>query len=775
MGENKTENGNGSYENPFATLELAHASVNGHYDKIIINIFNGTYLLNKELVFDTDELTVQGISGEAIIIAPKPFGDLTKAAFRLSSSNSKFFMNNITFDGTGSNAYSLSYFVPISGEANMATFTNCRFTSMRYLLIPSYDSYYINCVFENLRARQLYNDYFTDSYIASFKNSIFLFPSNFQTIPTDDDDDYADIQLDGIWFGQNSVPKYVKNSGDSVKFNGKYAIFSASETYIGKNQYEIIGKLTWNDNTLEGIDNFQPMTVTLSSSTGDIQANAVLVNGTFKAVYNSTSSNNLVNVVLDSVEIPLSFNSINLVVDAPSIVYGDTQNITVTFPQIVSGNITVLVDETPVYVGTINNDSIIIPVTDVLAVGIHNVNVTFSDAANHIYGFNTTSFTVSKVSNYDFNATVTPTSLYIGDSATVTISLPSGATGNVTVKVGDNEAKTFNINDIISIGGFVAGNNVVNITFISDIYDTKSVVKTVVASAKPTTLTTVDVTTTYNVAKDLVITLTDVNGKVLANKTINVVVGTINKDLTTNASGQVGIDISSLTPDTYTASIAFAGDELYNKSSTTAKVTVKEEIKTNITIPEIVAGKATTTTITLPQNATGNVTVTVDGNVTSVVNLTNGSATVTIPELPAGKHNVTISYSGDDSYAGFAQTSAVEVKEPAKPTPKPDDQKPATVKKTATKITAKKKTFKAKTKVKKYTITLKAGKKAVKKVQVILKIGKKTFKAKTNAKGKATFKIKKLTKKGKYTAKITFKGNKLYKATTKKVKITVKK
>ena len=34
--------------------------------------------------------------------------------------------------------------------------------------------------------------------------------------------------------------------------------------------------------------------------------------------------------------------------------------------------------------------------------------------------------------------------------------------------------------------------------------------------------------------------------------------------------------------------------------------------------------------------------------------------------------------------------------------------------------------------------------------------------------------IKKLTKKGKYTAKITFKGNKYYKATTKKVKIVLK-
>ena len=101
-------------------------------------------------------------------------------------------------------------------------------------------------------------------------------------------------------------------------------------------------------------------------------------------------------------------------------------------------------------------------------------------------------------------------------------------------------------------------------------------------------------------------------------------------------------------------------------------------------------------------------------------------------------------------------------------------KKPIVTKK-ITKIIASKKTFKAKTKTKKYTITLKAGKTAVKKVKVTIKIGKKTYKANTNSKGKATFKIKKLTKKGKYMAVIKFAGNKNYKATTKKIKIIVKK
>ena len=72
-------------------------------------------------------------------------------------------------------------------------------------------------------------------------------------------------------------------------------------------------------------------------------------------------------------------------------------------------------------------------------------------------------------------------------------------------------------------------------------------------------------------------------------------------------------------------------------------------------------------------------------------------------------------------------------------------------------------------------MTLKNSKgKAIKKMRVTLKIKGKTFSAKTNSKGKATFKIKKLTKKGTFKAVIRFKGNKYYNKVTKTVKIKIK-
>ena len=62
----------------------------------------------------------------------------------------------------------------------------------------------------------------------------------------------------------------------------------------------------------------------------------------------------------------------------------------------------------------------------------------------------------------------------------------------------------------------------------------------------------------------------------------------------------------------------------------------------------------------------------------------------------------------------------------------------------------------------------------MKNTKVTLKVGGKTYAATTNSKGKATFKITKLTKKGKFTAVIKNSANKYYKSTSKSVKITIK-
>lgn len=97
------------------------------------------------------------------------------------------------------------------------------------------------------------------------------------------------------------------------------------------------------------------------------------------------------------------------------------------------------------------------------------------------------------------------------------------------------------------------------------------------------------------------------------------------------------------------------------------------------------------------------------------------------------------------------------------------------VKKATVKLTAKAKTFKKSVKTKKYSVTFKTNKnKAMKNTKITLKVNGKTYSAKTNSKGKATFKITKLTKKGKFTATIKYAGSKYYNPKSVKAKITVR-
>ena len=183
-------------------------------------------------------------------------------------------------------------------------------------------------------------------------------------------------------------------------------------------------------------------------------------------------------------------------------------------------------------------------------------------------------------------------------------------------------------------------------------------------------------------------------------------------------------------------------------------------------------------------NITG--TVNIDGQDYNIKTDANGKASVPL-KLTNGTYDAVIKTTSNYYFSSGYKESKITVNpkaddngngtnnatnnNPVAPTQTPSST--STTKKTV-KITAKNKAFKAKSKKKKYTITLKSGKKALKKVRVTLKVKGKTYTAKTNAKGKATFNLKKLTKKGKYTAVIAFKGDNLYKKATKKVKITIK-
>ena len=685
VGENKTiDGGNGSYDNPYATLDLACKNVKGE-EKATINIFNGTYYLGSLLKFNTSNLFINGINGDVIIRNEK---DTTwdQQAFSLQSPLANFTMKNIIFNSSVTAVG--GQFTPFIGTANYGTYINCTFKGTLYTLLygsKEFNSKFINCIITDFDYC-LFRYELEGSKFVYFENCIFLNPKMLyltQTISYG-----KNISINGVWFGQNKIADYVRNiqsfkDGSYVLVDIpiiRYAIFSVSENYLGDNQYEIVGKLNWNGtNSSEGMEIFPPMTVTLTSTTGEIQSTVNLINGSFKVNYTSNSLDNKILAKLDSEQINLTFES--------------------------------------------------------------------------------------KLKDYTFNISEI-TDVKVGDTKEITITLPNDASGKIVISIGDNNFNgTVDGNTTkVNVTGFVLGENIINITYSgNERYESRTKNITVYAVKKTTTITAQNVSANYNVAKDLVITLTDVDGEFLANKTINVVVGNINVNLTTNASGQASINVATLAPSTYPADITFAGDEAYAKSNATAKVVINK-IASSITATKVTAtyNVAKNLVITLTANGKAlngqKVTVKVGTISKTLTTDANGQVSVDVSKLTPKTYTATFTYAGDSINAGSTNTAKVVVN------------------KAAPKLTAKKATFKAKKKTKKYSIVLKDNKgKAIKKAKVTLKVKGKTYKATTNNKGKATFKITKLTKKGKNTATIKFGGNNYFKSISKKVKIVVKK
>lgn len=151
------------------------------------------------------------------------------------------------------------------------------------------------------------------------------------------------------------------------------------------------------------------------------------------------------------------------------------------------------------------------------------------------------------------------------------------------------------------------------------------------------------------------------------------------------------------------------------------------------------------------------VSVDLDGTLKSYVTDDNGQIMIPTKTLTPGTHIAKISFAGDNSYVGCSADASVVVK---KLTPK---------------LTAAKATFKRSDKTKKYVVTLKDNKnKVMKSKKVTVNVNGVTYSIKTNTKGQAIFKLKKLTKKGKYSAVVKYSGSSIYNSVKKTVKITVK-
>ncbi|MBQ9161103.1 MAG: right-handed parallel beta-helix repeat-containing protein [Methanobrevibacter sp.] len=92
-----------------------------------------------------------------------------------------------------------------------------------------------------------------------------------------------------------------------------------------------------------------------------------------------------------------------------------------------------------------------------------------------------------------------------------------------------------------------------------------------------TTITAANVTKTYNVANNLVLTLNDENGNALGSQSVVITINNQTYNEVTDDKGQVTLALANLAPNTYQATINFAGDDQYKAATQTATIKVDKE------------------------------------------------------------------------------------------------------------------------------------------------------------------------------------------------------
>ena len=339
----------------------------------------------------------------------------------------------------------------------------------------------------------------------------------------------------------------------------------------------------------------------------------------------------------------------------------------------------------------------------------------------------------------------------------VAISLPSDATGTVTLVINGNDYSFPVVDGVanVKLPELDSGNYVYAITYSGDgkysSFSTNGSVKvnnTVSVDIKPTPEIVVPPLDESSADGSVAISLpSDATG------TVTLVINGNDYSFPV-VDGVANVKLPELDSGNYVYAITYSGDGKYSSFSTNGSVKVNNaKPAPEIVVPPLDDPSADgSVTIKLPSDATGKVTLTINGKVYSYP-VKNGMANVIIPDLGEGNYSYTITYSGDSKYSSFTTNGSLN--------------------KTSPKIAAKNKAVLYLAKGK-YSVTVYGTDgKVASGVQVIFKIsGKQVGKAKTNTNGVASYVVTKNP--GKYKVQATALGKSVTKTLTVKHIVTLK-
>ena len=311
-----------------------------------------------------------------------------------------------------------------------------------------------------------------------------------------------------------------------------------------------------------------------------------------------------------------------------------------------TGSVTVTVNGKD-YTETVVNGVANVKVADLKA-GTYDVAVKYSGDNNYNAAVATSSITVSKV---DSTMDVTVNDIVVGDDLTVDAVLPDDATGEVVITVNgvDYHVAIENGKATGTIGGLAAGDYTVTVKYAGDDkYTGVEVAENVNVAKADAVLGVVIADVDYGNGFVIEATLTGVNSAPLSG---NVLVTVNGKEYTVKVADGKGIATGDkLAAGTYAFAAVWAGDDNYNIVTENGDFKVnKIDSSVAVNVNNIKVGEELTITVNVPSDATGDVTVSVDGKEYNVA-IENGKAVKTISGLKADDYTVTVKYAGDNNY-----------------------------------------------------------------------------------------------------------------------------
>jgi len=378
-----------------------------------------------------------------------------------------------------------------------------------------------------------------------------------------------------------------------------------------------------------------------------------LTSGTYKIVAKYAGDNNY-NPCENSALFKVNKIESSLKITLSEVKVGEDVIITVNAPSDASGSIAFDVNGKIETVSLKNGVATLTLLN--ISVGQYNVGVTYGGDDKYLASSNSTSFKVNKLES---NLVIDIGEVKLGEDVIINVKTQEDATGTVTVTINNMKEVITVVNGLASytLSKVTAGVYNISATYSGDDKYLASSNSTSFVVGKFNSTVLVNVSN-IRVGDEEIITI------VVPNDATGVVEIIVNgKKETLNLTGGVAsLVLDDLVAGNYNVTVNYSGDDKYLASSNSTSFVVSkiDDYQIIVATPGIIAGENGIIYVSLPDGATGTITVKIN-NKTYVVNVTGDVTEIAIDPLEEGVVMITTTYSGDNKYASKVENGNITV------------------------------------------------------------------------------------------------------------------